>query len=108
MFISDNPEVIPARQQAGLDRVLAFLSKHCDEIRVVWTGISPVVGARPKAMLDYFGEPVPPPHAAELDAPDMIVQGIARTVEVKTSGLEIETPGGLVIVVEWLKPLHAR
>ena len=99
--------VIPARQQAALDRVLAFVSKHCDEVRVTWAPIGPYVEARPKAMIDIFGEPMAPPHQAELDAPDMIAQGIARSVEVEPRGLVVETPMGMIVCIRWLHPRGA-
>lgn len=99
--------VIPARHQSGLDRILAFLSIQCDELRVTWGAAGPSVQARPKAMLDAFGEPFPPPHRAELDAPDMMIHGIAKSVDVREDGLVVETPGGLVVRVEWLPPRRA-
>lgn len=101
--------VIPAAQQSGLDRVCAFLSRQCDELRVTWGPTGPLVEARPKAMLDAFGDPLPPPHRAELDAPDMMLEGIARSVDVHDHvGVVVETPAGLVVVVKWLHPRNAR
>lgn len=107
MFLAQTDNVIPARHQTALDRVTAFLSAQCDEVRVDWSASGPWVRARPKAMLDPFGTPVPPPHRAELDAPDMMIHGIARSVDVRPDGLEIETPIGLVVRVTWLPPRHA-
>lgn len=107
MQLTEKPTVIPARHQSGLDRILAFLSIQCDELRVSWDPTGPKVQARPKAMLDHFGEPLPPPHRAELDAPDMMIHGMARSVDVRPDGLVIETPGGLVVLVSWLPPRRA-